>query len=95
MEKRIQLNEAQLKTVIKEAIAEEMNAKFNQGIAERAEDPGGRADQPDGRGLGGTEPADHRRVDVAHQAHRELREDGRPRKQEGELELLTPAHRFS
>lgn len=38
MEKRIQLNEAQLKTVIKEAIAEEMNAKFNQGIAERAEE---------------------------------------------------------
>ena len=38
MAKRIQLNEAQLKTVIKEAIAEEMNAKFNQGIAERTEE---------------------------------------------------------
>jgi hypothetical protein len=38
MRKRIQLNEAQLKTVIKEAITEEINAKFNQSIAERTEE---------------------------------------------------------
>jgi hypothetical protein len=63
------------------------------GIAEAPEDPGRAADQADGGSLLGAEPAHHRSVDVAHQAHRQLGHDGRPCKQEGELELLTPAHR--
>ena len=63
------------------------------GIAEAAEDPGGRAHQPDGGGLLGTEAPDHRRIDVAHQAHRQLGQDGGKREQQGERELLTPGHR--
>ena len=42
------------------------------GVAEAAEYPGGGADEPYRRRFRRTEPADHRRVYVAHQTHRKL-----------------------
>ncbi len=62
------------------------------GIAEAAQNPGRGAHEADRGGFGGTQPSDHRGVDVAHQAHGELGHDGRERKQQRELELLPPAH---
>lgn len=62
------------------------------GVAEAPEYPGRGTYQTYCGGLGGAERSHHRRVNIAHQAGRELRENGRQREQKGEPCLFAAGH---